>query len=56
MPTDVFGFVFKHTDTCPGCSFGEFCEEGRRLMRLASEICRVLVTPFPPVPRSPIKA
>ena len=56
MPTDTFGFVFRHTDSCPGCAFGEFCPEGKKLIKLASAICKVFAEPVPPIPRSPYKA
>lgn len=56
MPTDTFGFVFRHTDNCPGCAFGEFCDEGRRLMKLAQAICKVMVEPVPRYQRSRWKA
>ena len=56
IPRSLLGFVFEHTDTCAGCSVGEFCAEGRRLIDVAQQVCKDMTKPVPAIKRSAYKA
>jgi hypothetical protein len=41
------GFVIEHIDSCPSCTFGDFCDSGRALMRRAAQIAAEIILPIP---------
>lgn len=56
MARSPLAFCTDHLDACQRCSSGDFCDEGRKLMRQASEAAAALIAPIPDIPRSKWKA
>jgi hypothetical protein len=40
-------FAMNHIDSCPSCTFGDFCDSGRALMRRAAQIAAEIILPIP---------
>ena len=46
-PPSPIAFAINHIDQCERCTFGDFCDSGRALMRRAAQIAAEIILPIP---------